>query len=299
MKAVVYACGSMGAVAVRRLLDAGFYIPLAISEEEPGSSSVHELCGALNIPCMAPRDPNQFGWVERARKTRPDMLFCFNYPTLLKAQVLAVPKHGSFRLHRALLPEHRGPDPVRRAIMAGQRTTGVTLHELVVEPYGGGVVARQQVDIARDDTAASLEKRMEQAADAMLATVLPRMKALDFSISPQDLTAGSTHEVLTPEDGGISWDRPAEEIHNLIRAFARPFSGAFGLLGDEMVFFLRSAAVADCSLEPGVPGFREGTVLIGTGRGSLEPREIEVNGRVLTGPQLLAFFKEHAADTFQ
>ena len=173
MKAVVYACGSMGAVAVRRLLDAGFYIPLAISEEEPGSSSVHELCGALNIPCMAPRDPNQFGWVERARKTRPDMLFCFNYPTLLKAQVLAVPKHGSFRLHRALLPEHRGPDPVRRAIMAGQRTTGVTLHELVVEPYGGGVVARQQVDIARDDTAASLEKRMEQAADAMLATVLP------------------------------------------------------------------------------------------------------------------------------
>lgn len=138
MKAVVYACGSMGAVAVRRLLDAGFYIPLAISEEEPGSSSVHELCGALNIPCMAPRDPNQFGWVERARKTRPDMLFCFNYPTLLKAQVLAVPKHGSFRLHRALLPEHRGPDPVRRAIMAGQRTTGVTLHELVVEPYGEG-----------------------------------------------------------------------------------------------------------------------------------------------------------------
>ena len=185
MKAVVYACGSMGAVAVRRLLDAGFYIPLAISEEEPGSSSVHELGGALNIPCMAPRDPNQFGWVERARKTRPDMLFCFNYPTLLKAQVLAVPKHGSFRLHRALLPEHRGPDPVRRAIMGGQRTTGVTLHELVVEPYGGGVVARQQVDIARDDTAASLEKRMEQAADAMLATVLPRMKALTFQSHPR------------------------------------------------------------------------------------------------------------------
>ena len=103
---------------------------------------------------------------------------------------------------------------------------------------------------------------------------------------------------VTPEDGGISWDRPAEEIHNLIRAFARPFSGAFGLLGDEMVFFLRSAAVADCSMEPGVPGFREGTILIGTGRGSLEPREIEVNGRVLTGPQLLAFFKEHGTDTF-
>ena len=299
MKTVVCACGTMGYRGILRLMESGFEITLVFTCEDSASIPIQDLCRNNVISFVTPRDPNQYGWMEKIRNAAPDMLFSFAYPAHLKAQLLAIPERGSYRIHQSLLPRYRGPEPVRRAIMAGESSTGVTLHELVVDPYAGGIVAQEQVDIAPDDTAMSLSDRIEQAADALLKAVLPRMRALDIPLKPQDLAAGSTHRELTPEDGGIPWDRSADEINNLIRAFSRPFPGAFSILGEEMVFFIRAEVVHDFSLEPGVLGFQGGTVSIGTGYGVLEPREIEVNGRVLTGSGLFFFFREHEKDVFQ
>lgn len=299
MRAMVLACGALGARGILRLMESGFDIPLVFTDETLPSIPVRDLCREKGIVCATPRDPNQYGWIERARDARPDMLFSFAYHTHPKAQLLAIPRNGSFGIHRALLPRLRGPEPVRRAIMDGEGTTGATLHELVVDPYAGAIVAREPVDIEPDDTAMTLSEKIDRAADAMLAAVLPRMRNLDIPLTPQDLSAGSTHRELAPEDGGISWDRTAGEIHDLVRAFTRPYSGAYGILGEEMVFFWKAARADDVSLEPGVPGIRGETALIGTGCGSLEPREIEVNGRVLAGPEILRFFREHEGEAFQ
>ena len=304
MKAVVFACRAMGVLGIRRLIEAGFKIPLVFTredlrDEDSGSPSVEAFCTEFPVACVGPRDPNQFGWIERIREAGPDMLFSFAYPPVLKAPVLALPKHGSFRIHPALLPDYRGPDPVRRAIMAGERTTGTTLHELVVKPYAGAVAAWRTVEISPDDTAGSLSHKIDRAADAMLAEVLPRMRDLEFTLTPQDLTAGSSHDEVMPEEGRIFWDRTAGEIRDLVRAMTSPFSGAFGILGEDMVFFRQAAFLPDVSLEPGSLGFQGENVLIGTAHGCVRPEEIEANGRVLKGPGLVLFFREHEGDTFQ
>jgi len=304
MRTVVFAGNALGAMGIGRLLDAGFELSLVFAQgegpDEPaGSALVQEICTERQIPCVSTRDPNQFGWVERIRDARPDMLFHFAHRSMPRASILAVPKHGSFGLHPSLLPEYRCPDPVRRAILKGERRTGVTLHELVVEPYAGAVVASKEVEISTEDTALSLTRKIDLAADALLAAVLPRMRVLDFSLTPQDLSAGSRYQALAPEDGGISWDRPAREIHALVRAFTRPFSGAFGLLGDEMVFFWRASCADDYSLAPGAVAFQGESVLVGTGYGSLRPDEIEVNGRLYSGSALPRFFKAHEGNAFQ
>lgn len=304
MKAVVFASRSMGVTCIRRLLRSGFTIPVVFTHvDEQGacqpSGSVADLCRELSIACFTPRDPNQYGWIERIRDAKPDMLFSFAYRTALKRPVLSIPSHGCFALHESCLPLYRGPCPVNWAINRGERRTGVSLYEMIEKPYAGPIVAQRTVEITLQDTALSLSGKLEEAADALLEEVLPRMTALDIPRAPQDEAKASTFGALTPEDGRISWDRPADEIHNLIRALSKPLSGAFCLLGEDMLFFLQAGPAPCETLGPGCIAFQGDSVLIGTGYGCISPLEVEVNGRVLTGSSLFQFFKEHEADTLQ
>jgi UDP-4-amino-4-deoxy-L-arabinose formyltransferase/UDP-glucuronic acid dehydrogenase (UDP-4-keto-hexauronic acid decarboxylating) len=304
MKAVVFAGSRLGAAAVGRLVEAGFEIPLVITgtdlpAPDDECTPVEEACRQMGITCVRTMDPNRFGWLERIKRLGADMIFSMGYRGPIKARLLATARHGAFRMHYSLLPMYRGPDPVRRAIMAGERTTGVTLHVLEPQAYSGALIDAEEVDIEPEFTAPDLERRLDEAAEAVLARVLPRLGSLDYTTTPQDLTLASVHKPVSPEEGRINWGRPAGEIHDLVRAFARPFTGAFGLLGDDLVFFWRAGLVRDAAIHPGTCVIVRDTALVGAIKGCIEPVEIEVNGRVLTGEGLLAYFREHEGEEFQ
>lgn len=303
MNAVVFASTTAGAVAVARLVESGFEVKLVITASARGlphgtDPAVEEVCARLGVACRATDDPGQFGWIERIRRLEPGMIFAAGYPFGLKAQVLALPRHGCFRIHYSLLPAFRGPDPVRTAILSGESTTGVTLHEMETTPYAGAVVDAETVDIAEEDTAATLERKLDRASSVMLARTLPSMRQLSFTKRPQRLPAGPTHPALTPEDGRIDWSRSAREIHSLVRAFTRPYTGAFSLLGEDMVFFWKTLPALDAAVPPGRCVTMRGEALVGAGVGCIRPVEIEVNGRVLSGEHLRAFFREHEGASF-
>jgi methionyl-tRNA formyltransferase len=304
LRAVVFAYHNMGLVGIRRLNSAGFEIPLVFShEDDPGENvwfgSVPGLCRELAIPCVHPRDPNQYGWIERIKSAKPDIIFSFYYRHMLKPAILAIPRLGAYNLHGSYLPAYRGRCPVNWVLVKGELTTGVTLHEMVEKPDAGAIVARKQVAISPDDTALTLFNKLEAAADAMLAEVLPKMLAGTIDKTPMDLTKGSYFGGRKPEDGRIFWDKPASQIYNLIRAVTRPYPGAFGFVGDEMVTFWWAVPSHDPASEPGKIIIQENTVLIGTGEGCLRPEEIEVNGRILKGFSLQKYFKDHEGELVQ
>jgi methionyl-tRNA formyltransferase len=170
---------------------------------------------------------------------------------------------------------------------------------MIEKPDAGAIVGQKRVDISHEDTALTLFRKLEDAADALLAEILPRMAKRDIPMTPMDISQGSYYGGRRPEDGRIFWDRPAEEIYNLIRAVTHPYPGAFGFLGEDMVTFWRASPVQGISLEPGRMALRENMPLIGTGEGCLSAHEIEVNGRVLTGPGLQTYFKEHEGEVVQ
>ena len=304
MKAIVYAYHNMGIIGITRLKEAGFKVPLAFShEDDPNENvwfgSVPKLCQELSIPCVCPKDPNLFGWVERIKSVKPDIIFSFYYRYMLKSPILSIPPLGSYNLHGSFLPFYRGRCPVNWVLIKGEKKTGVTLHEMVAKPDAGDIVAQKPVEISRRDTALTLYRKLEQAADEMLAEVLPHMIIGDIKKSPMDLSKGSYYGGRKPEDGRIFWDMPAEEIYNLIRAVTRPYPGAFGFLADEMVTFWWAEMVDGDSLEPGRIAFQRDAVLIGTGSGYLRPEEIEVNGRVMKNSSLRNYFKEHEGEMLQ
>ncbi len=302
MRAVVFAFSRVGAGGVARIAEAGFELALVITPDEPGDREdilpVKEACARFGIPCAMTSQPGQFGWIERIRKAGADMIFSLGYPGVLKGQILSAASAGAYGLHYSLLPRHRGEDPVRHAILAGEETTGVTLYVLETLPYSGGVVASREVGISMDDTAATLEAKLDDAADVLLVETLPKMARLEFSPVPQNIQAGPLNPRLTPEDGRIDWSWPAVRIHNLVRAFTRPFSGAYCLLTEELVF-VWAARLADApGPPPGSCMIMGENVLAGTGRGCLELVEIELSGRILHGHDLVRFFRDRPNAAF-
>ena len=304
MRAVVFAYHNMGITGIRRLMDAGFEIPLVFSHEDDPSEniwfgSVTELCRELDITNVCPRDPNQHGWIERIKAVRPDIIFSFYYRFVLKAEILAIAPLGAYNLHGSYLPQYRGRNPVNWVLIKGEKQTGVTLHEMVEKPDAGPIVAQKKVDISYEDTAYTLFSKLDEAADELLRETLPRMKEGRIPKTPMDLSKGSYYGGRKPEDGRIFWDRPAEEIYNLIRAVTRPYPGAFGFLGDEMVTIWWAIPVMETALEPGKIALHDETALIGSAIGSLMPLEIDVNGRDLKDSSLLNYFKDHEGETMQ
>jgi len=296
MKALVFAYHNMGMIGIEKLLNAGFEIPLVFThQDDPAENiwfgSVSRFCRDLSIEYAAPENPNVPEWIARIRQAAPDIIFSFYYRRMISLEILTVPPLGGYNLHGSLLPAYRGRCPVNWVIIRGEKYTGVTLHEMVEKPDAGAIVARRKVAIACDDTALSLYAKLEVAAGALLDDVLVRMRQGDIPKIPMDLSKGSYFGGRTPDDGRIAWERPAEEIYNLIRGVTRPYPGAFGFCGDKKILFWRASYSNGGSNQPGEITIAGETVLIGTGRGSVYPGEIEVDDRILMGRDLVSFFR--------
>lgn len=231
-KAIVFAYHNVGVRCLSVLLAHGVDVLRVVTHtDNPAETiwfdSVAELAARHDIPVITPEDPNDPALVAELASLQPDFLFSFYYRLMLKAPLLALPKQGAWNMHGSLLPRYRGRVPVNWAIIHGERETGATLHQMVEKPDAGGMVAQQAVPILPDDTAFEVFNKVTLAAEMALDDVLPDLLAGRALAKAQDLAAGSYFGGRKAEDGRIDWTQPAAAVHNLIRAVAPPYPGAF------------------------------------------------------------------------
>ena len=156
-----------------------------------------------------------------------DLIFSFYYRSMLPMSLLKKARLGAYNMHGSLLPKFRGRAPLNWAILKGETETGVTLHEMVEKPDAGRIVDQQAVPIGPDETAVEVFRKMTDAAETVLRRSLGNLLSGKAKLLPNDIAKGSYYGRRTPEDGRIDWSRSAREIHNLVRAVAPPFPGAF------------------------------------------------------------------------
>ena len=259
-RAVVCAYSEVGYRCLAELLDAGVDVPLVFTHaaapgEQQWFGSVLQLARSRGVPTVTVEDPHGAGWCERIAALAPQYLLCFYYRALLDERLLRLPRWGALNMHGSLLPKYRGRAPVNWAILRGERQTGATLHFMVPKPDAGPIVAQEAVAIGIDDTALTVSLAVAAAAARLIARCLPALAAGPPSAEAMDLTQGSYFGGRKPEDGRIDLAWPALNIHNLIRAVAPPFPGAFVDLGARRVLFegsrwtdepVRHAALAPC-----------------------------------------------------
>jgi methionyl-tRNA formyltransferase len=231
-RAVVFAYSEVGVRCVRELLAQEVKIPLLFTHaDDPAEhhwfGSVALLAQAHGLRVEAPADPNTLEWIAEGRRARPDFVFSFYYRHLLNAAWLALPKRGALNMHGSLLPKYRGRAPVHWAIIHGETVTGASLHYMLEKPDAGALVDQQSVPILENDTALDVSVKVAEAAQQVLARSLPKLIAGSAVGRALDLARGSYFGRRRPQDGRIDWRAGARSVHDLVRAVAPPFPGAF------------------------------------------------------------------------
>jgi methionyl-tRNA formyltransferase len=261
--AVVFAYHNVGVRCLSVLLAHGIEVPLVVTHRDsPGENiwfeSVAALTGRNDIACAAPDDPNAPEFVAHIRSLAPNFLFSFYYRQMLKPELLSLAPRGAFNMHGSLLPKYRGRVPINWAIIRGERETGATLHAMVDKPDAGRIVDQQSVPILLDDTALEVFNKVTVAAEIVLDRSLPALVAGTARLRPQDLSQGSYFGARRPEDGRIDWSQAARNVHNLVRAVAPPYPGAFSDIAGVRVRILRTRVEPLRQARTGGPGlYRE------------------------------------------
>ena len=284
-RAVVFAYHNVGVRCLKVLLAHGVDVALVVTHADNPSEqiwfdSVATTAADYGIPVIAPEDPNVPEELRRIRELAPDFLFSFYYRQMLMPELLAIAARGALNMHGSLLPKYRGRVPVNWAIIHGEIETGATLHYMVEKPDAGDLVAQTAVPILPDDAAKEVFDKVTVAAELTLHHALPALLAGTAPRIVQDLSKGSYFSGRKPEDGCIDWNWPAARIHNLVRAVAPPYPGAFTVVARQPARILSTRVVEAVTPATAVVLERVGDRLVAhcAGGGALFVPALEIAG---------------------
>jgi len=262
-RAVVFAYHEVGVRCLKVLLAHGIDVALVVTHEDNPAEriwfgSVAATAREHGLPVIAPADANDEPTFAAVLDCRPDFLFSFYFRQMLAPRLLEAAARGAYNLHGSLLPRYRGRVPVNWAVLHGERQTGATLHRMEAKPDRGAIVAQQAVPILPDDTAGEVFAKVTVAAEIALDGCLPALIAGTAPHRDQDPAQASYFGGRRPEDGRIDWSQPAARIHDLVRAVAPPYPGAFAVFDDVTIRILRTLRAQPSSNATPPVGLRAG-----------------------------------------
>ena len=206
---------------------------------------------ALGVPVLQPETLSEPGLPTALAAWGADLGVVAAYGKLLPGWLLALPPAGMVNVHASLLPSYRGAAPVHRAVMAGERETGVTIMRVVLALDAGPMLARVVVPIGPDATSAEVEHALADAGAALLVTVVDGLAAGPVPEMAQDDRAATYAAKVTRADSPVNWRRSAQAIHDQIRGL-HPWPHASTRLGGYRVILHRSTRVEGAfPAEPG------------------------------------------------
>lgn len=197
------------------------------------------------------------------------------YGLILPKAILEAPRLGAFNLHGSLLPRWRGAAPIQRAIMAGDRVTGVQVMRMEEGLDTGPVLASVETPIDFDDNASTLHDRLAALGSRLLVETLDKIERGEATETPQSENDVSYAHKITPAETRIDWGRTAREIDCMIRGLA-PAPGAWFELDGARVKALHSR-VGQGQGEPGEA--LDDELLIACGEGAVRLLRVQREGR--------------------
>ncbi len=226
--AVVFAYSSVGCECIKVLLNRDdVKITLVYThEDDPNEEhwfdSVYELSKQNGLKVLT-SEPDY----ETVKAAKPDVIFSFYYRSMIDMKILDLAPLGAFNMHGSLLPKYRGRACVNWAVLNGETETGVTLHHMTKYADRGNIVNQEAVSIGENETSHDVFMKIIPAAGRVLSRSLNDILSGNAEGTPQDESKATKFGRRRPEDGLIDWSKSAREIHNLVRAVAKPFPGAF------------------------------------------------------------------------
>lgn len=234
---------------------------------EPTLSPVHATALRLGVEVLTPKSLRSEEATVTLRGFAPEAIVVVAYGLILPKAILDIPEKGCFNLHASLLPRWRGAAPIQRAIMAGDRETGVMAMRMEEGLDTGPVGLAERIEIGPEATGGEIHDKLASVGADLMARALEAIERGGLAFTPQAESGVTYAHKIDKSEARINWARPAQEVHNLIRALS-PFPATFFETdlgkGPERVKVLRSL-VAKGSGAPGVVLDEAPTIACGEG----------------------------------
>ena len=242
LKLIFAGTPEFAAVALRALFEAGQQIVAVYTQpDRPAGrgrkltpSPVKAVALAHQIAVQQPVNFKESVTVETLAAYQADLMIVAAYGLLLPVAVLNTPRLGCMNIHASLLPRWRGAAPIQRAILAGDKETGITIMQMNAGLDTGDMLLKKSIPIHEQDTALTLHDRLAVlGADAMLETL--QLQAQDkLTPQPQNETDATYASKLHKDEAWINWHNDAAQIHRQIRAF-NPWPMAQSQYGEQII----------------------------------------------------------------
>ena len=293
MKLIFAGTSGFAAVALESLLAAGFDIALVLTQPDrpagrglrPRPSAVKEFACGHGLPLTQPANLHEAASQEQIRKIGATAMVVAAYGLILPAALLTIPARGCLNIHASLLPRWRGAAPIERALLAGDRETGITIMQMDAGLDTGAILLREKIAINDDDTAQTLHDRLAQLGARSI------VRALREQLPPrvQDGSAATYAGKICKAEAMIDWSSSADAICRQIRAF-NPRPGAATTLNGAALKIWCAQPVPAAAGTPGtvVAAGAQGLV-VATGSGAIRITELQkAGGKRLAAASFLA-----------
>lgn len=295
MKLIFAGTPDFAAQALHALLVAGHQIELVLTQPDRPSgrgmalhaSPVKTLALASGIEVFQPQTLRDTAAQERIQAVGAEAMIVAAYGLILPQAVLDMPRLGCLNIHASLLPRWRGAAPIQRAILAGDKQTGVGIMQMEAGLDSGPVLLSGELLISAEETAATLHDKLAALGAQLIVQALERWP---LTPCPQPAEGICYATKIDKAEAQIDWRMSAAQLDRQIRAF-NPFPGATAVLGGS-TFKLWCARIENNALtaEPGVilSADRKG-ILVACGEGALRLTELQkAGGKRLSAAQFLA-----------
>lgn len=235
-----------------------------------------------NIPVYQPEKlKGNTEFVEQMKSLNPDLFVVVAFRILPK-EVFEIPKYGSFNLHGSYLPKYRGAAPIQWALINGDSETGLTTFKLAEKVDTGNIYLQEKVKINPDDNFETLHDRMSELGAKMVLETVNLIESGNYELKQQNDSLASPAPKITKEICLINWNKPAIEIHNLVRGLS-PHPAAYFNYNNKVIKIYRTEVVAARNLKPLQFHQTKTELIIGCGKDALRILEIQQEGKKRMG----------------
>ena len=213
---------------LQSLLDAGHEVCAVFTQPDKPKGRgyamtpppVKVLALAHNLPVYQPTTLRTQEAAQQIREMQPECIVVVAYGKILPKEILEIPPYGCINVHASLLPKYRGAAPIQWSVLNGDAETGVTTMYMAEGLDTGDMLLKARTAIGPEETAGELHDRLAKMGAELIVETLRAVAEGTIQRIPQGDAETCYASMLTKELGKIDWNRPARELHNLVRGLS-------------------------------------------------------------------------------
>lgn len=289
MKIIYMGTPDFAVPPLQAIIDAGHEV-LAVATQpdkqkgrgrEIKCSPVKEFALTQNLTILQPLKIKAEDAVMELKRFGADIYVIVAYGQILSAEILRLPRYGCINIHASLLPKYRGAAPIQRAIISGEKETGITIQQMDQGVDTGDILFTKKIELEKCETSDSLHHKLSLLGAELIVEALVQIEKGEVNAIKQNHEEASHAPMISRDEGKIKWQTPAVKIERLIRGLhSRP--GAYTDYHNKTLKIWAADSVSRQS-ETAKPGtimdVTKDSIIVACGEGCLAITELQIEGK--------------------